>query len=148
MALLFDPYSSARGKDTMLAYTRVVALTLLAVASTFQIKADPTSAAVTEIERLGAHVVRDKAVVGRPVVEIAWKVPKLDQHAAEVIAGFANLRKLDLMAVRLDGADLGFIKKLTKLESLRLSWVSLSDADLANLRGLPALRHLDLDGDP
>lgn len=62
------------------------------------------------------------------------------------IAGLINLRRLELNKTRLTDAGLAHLQALPHLEKLFLADTAISDAGLPRLKGLPKLTLLDLSG--
>lgn len=71
------------------------------------------------------------------------KMPVKDEDL-KTIAGFENLRKLNLSFTQITGTTLNELKNLKFLHTLSLSGTKLKSADLAALKGLPALKVLNL----
>jgi hypothetical protein len=70
----------------------------------------------------------------------------LTDQGMEHLGGLLNLSKLTLNAVKVRNAGLGHLSRLSHLTSLSLKNTSLDD--LEKLRGLTAVRDLDLAGNP
>ncbi|MCC7319335.1 MAG: chitobiase/beta-hexosaminidase C-terminal domain-containing protein [Bacteroidales bacterium] len=71
------------------------------------------------------------------------KMPVKDEDL-KTIAGFENLRKLNLSFTQITGTTLNELKNLKFLHTLSLSGTKLKNADLTALKGLPALKALNL----
>jgi Fn3 associated len=69
------------------------------------------------------------------------KMPVTDNDLV-TIAGFANLRVLNLGFTKVTGAGVGELLKLSKLKSLTLSGTAMKLDDIRRIRTLKTLRHL------
>jgi uncharacterized membrane protein len=69
------------------------------------------------------------------------KMPVADEDL-KVIAGFGNLRQLNLSFTRITGAGLGELTKLSKLKTLALSGTAIKAADIDRLVAIHSLRTL------
>ena len=80
------------------------------------------------------------------IVEAELARTKVTDAGLAAIAGFANLRTLDLTRTAVTSAGLGRLVPLKKLETLNLTSTAVDDDGVAQLKGLPALKQTWLFG--
>jgi WD40 repeat protein/serine/threonine protein kinase len=130
---------------------------------------DPPDA-IAALEKLGAKVIRDESLPGKPVVEADLKDTKVTDAELKALASLTRLRSLDLRRTavtdnglkelaplrelralelgetRVAGPGLRDLAPLARLETLRLERTPVTDAGLAALTALPQIRSLSLEG--
>src|SRR5262245_19948913 len=103
--------------------------------------------AIDAITAAGGTVSGDKGADARPVTSIHFHAPIRDEHL-ELVRPFPSLRHLFVSDGKITDAGLAQLKGLTRLEGLAIGRSPITDAGLAQLKGLARLDRLDLSDVP
>ncbi len=87
---------------------------------------------------------KDLQAIKTQIVQLNLNKMPVKDEDIKTIAGFENLRKLNLSFTQITGATLNELKNLKFLRTLSLSGTSVKSADLATLKDMPALKELQL----
>jgi Leucine Rich repeat len=102
--------------------------------------------AVAAIQRMGGKVVRDRAILGHPVVHVDLRMTRVTDSDLAVLEHLRGIQSVYLSASGITDAGLVHLEKLTRLRRLDLDFNPITDAGLAHLEGLINLRVLDIHG--
>jgi hypothetical protein len=104
--------------------------------------------AVAEIERLGGRITIDEKSADKAVIKVILSTPLAPQAADSILkqlTGLTKLKSLALENVELSDEGLKWLRGLTNLRTVSLSSTNLSDAGLEHLAGLTNLEDLYLE---
>lgn len=87
---------------------------------------------------------KDLQVIKEQIVHLNLNKMPVKDDDLKTIAGFENLRKLNLSFTQITGSTLNELKKLKFLHTLSLSGTNVKSADLETLKDLSALKELQL----
>lgn len=121
-----------------------IAVLLVAPPATTVRADDAAERAARFYQRIGARVVRDEGVAGRPVVELDLSYARATDDDLEHLSGLPHLQVLNLSYSTVTGTGLRHAAGLKHLRDLDLSHTKLRDADLKPLAGVLELRRLHL----
>ena len=99
--------------------------------------------AIREIERIAGKVLRDEKMPGRPVVSVDLTGRRL-RHVLPAISCLRSLRVLNLAATDITEADLAELRGLDNLEQLDLAGLQITDAGISEIIRHRRLTSLDL----
>jgi len=101
---------------------------------------------VSAPERCDDKVLRSLQPVADLIVDAELARTRITDAGVKALAGFANLRSLDLSYTAISSGGLAPLVHLGKLESLNLTSTDVDDEGVRPFRGKPGLRHLYLFG--
>jgi uncharacterized membrane protein len=101
---------------------------------------------VSAPERCDDKVLRSLQPVADLIVDAELARTRITDAGLKTLAGFSNLRSLDLSHTAISSGGLAPLARLGKLESLNLTSTDVDDEGVRALRGKPRLRHLYLFG--
>lgn len=93
-------------------------------------------------------VLQQLTPLGRFIVEAELARTKVSDAGLAVVAGWTNLRSLDLTHTGVTSAGMSALAPLQKLEALNLTNTRVDDRGVERIKALPALRRLWLFGTP
>src|SRR5262249_8895029 len=108
---------------------------------------DPQAEArmAADIEKMGADVVRDTTLPGKPPTRVSFWHTKVTDAYLKELAPLKHLNLLDLRGTQVGDAGLKELPALPELRELDLSETQVTDAGLKELARLPKLDSLHLD---
>ena len=101
---------------------------------------------VSAPERCDDQVLNSLRPVADLIVDAELARTRITDAGLKTLAGFPNLRSLDLSHTAISSGGLASLARLGKLESLNLTSTDVDDEGVRPFRGKPGLRHLYLFG--
>lgn len=113
---------------------------------------DPTDGIIlrtaTAPQRVDDALVAQLAPIAALIVDAELSRTQITDGALQTIAGFANLRRLDVSHTQVTSAGVAHLASLMKLQSLILVATAVDNSARATLQRLPALRSVYAHGTP